>query len=387
MLTSHQPNGDPFQPARVEDGTMQCPFQGEMITMLLKHEDVRRAAADWKQFSSDAAFRVPIPSEEAVRSMRQLPIEVDPPIHAEYRSITDPFFQRAKQPDVVAAVKNLIKTVVSSLTDRSAFDAVAELALPIQSRALTHLLNMPESEADIWIKWGIHVFQPAAGEFKSGDALENYLHQQFDRAEAKPGDDFFSALVTTEFQSRKLTRDECMGFGNLTFAGGRDTIIHTITSIIAWLADNPEALQRLREDERRIILASEEFFRVFMPLTQIGRVCPEGANIRGVKVEADHRIGLCWASANFDESVFEDSHTVRLDRRPNPHMSFGFRNHLCQGAAHARLVIRSLLETLCEQDISIKILDAVRHVEHEKAFTRAIGYDKLMVRLSQAIRL
>lgn len=380
--TQDQPNEDPFQQARAENGVMQCPFQGELITMLLKHDDVRRAAADWKQFSSDAPFRVPIPSEEAVRTMRQLPIEVDPPIHAEYRAITDPFFQRAKQPHVVTAVKILIDSAVSSLKNHAAFDAVGELALPIQSRALTHLLNMPESEAEIWIKWGIHVFQPAAGELKSGDALENYLHQQFDRAEANPGDDFFSALVSADFQGRKLTRDECMGFGNLTFAGGRDTIIHTVTSIIAWFADHPEALQALREDPRRIILASEEFFRVFMPLTQIGRVCPEGAVIQGIKVAADDRIGLCWASANFDESVFEDSHEIRLDRRPNPHMSFGFRNHLCQGAAHARLVVRSLLETLSEQNINIEIIEALRHVENEEAFTRAIGYDKLMVRLS-----
>lgn len=373
------PNEDPFRQAREEHGIMKCPFQGEEITMLLKHEDVRAAAADWKQFSSDAAFRVPIPSEENVRSMRQLPIEVDPPLHAEYRSITDPFFLRAKKPDVIAAVKKQIVDIVAELAKLESFDAVAELALPLQSRALTHLLNMPESEADVWIKWGIHVFHPAAGEFKSGDALEDYLHEQFDRAEANPGEDFFSALVQAEFQGRKLTRKECMGFGNLTFAGGRDTIIHSITSIIAWFAEHPEGLKSLRQNPKGIVLASEEFFRVFMPLTQIGRVCPEGATVHGTEVKPDQRIGLCWASANFDESVFADPQKVKLDRRPNPHVSFGFRHHLCQGAAHARLVIRSLLETLCEQNVSIEVQEMERHVEHAEKFTRAIGFEKLLV--------
>ena len=55
-----------------------------------------------------------------------------------------------------------------------------------------------------------------------------------------------------------------MGFGNLTFAGGRDTIIHSISSIIAYLGNNPEALEFLRQDPRRIVHAGEEFFRVFM---------------------------------------------------------------------------------------------------------------------------
>ncbi len=383
MQPPKTPNDDPFREAREEKGVMKCPFEGEMITMLLRHDDVRKAAADWQQFSSDAPFRVPIPSEEEMRSVRQLPIEVDPPDHKEYRNLTEPFFLRAKKPEVIAAVKQLMGSVVDSFSNGEPFDAVTDFALPIQSRAFTHLLNMPESEAAIWIQWGIHVFQPQEGETKRGSKLETYLEETFDAAEANPGDDFFSVLTQVEFRGRKLTRDECMGFANLTFAGGRDTIIHSITSIIAWLATNPEALEFLREDKKRIVLASEEFFRVFMPLTQIGRVCPAGAEVHGVKVSPGERIGLCWASANHDESVFKDAQDVVLDRRPNPHVSFGFRDHLCQGAAHARLVIRSMLEVLCDRNIAIEMVEAVPHVEHAEKFTRAVGYESLNVRFNK----
>lgn len=379
MKSEKRINDDPFREAREKDGVLQCPFGSEMITMLLRHEDVRNAAADWKQFSSDAPFRVPIPSEEEMRSVRQLPIEVDPPEHREYRKLTEPFFLRARNPEVITSVKSMIESVVDSLSQQKSFDAVADLALPVQSRAFTYLLNMPEEEAEIWIRWGIHVFQPQKGESSTGESLENYLNEQFDRAEADPGEDFFSVLTQVEYQDRKLTREECLGFANLAFAGGRDTIIHSVTSIIAWLGSNPEGLEFLREDPKRITLASEEFFRVFMPLTQIGRVCPKGADIHGVKVEPGDRIGLCWISANHDESVFEDATEVILDRRPNPHVAFGFRNHLCQGAAHARLVVRSLLEVLCERGIRIKVLDSVRHVENAEKFSRAVGYESLTV--------
>ena len=372
-------NDDPFRDAREKDGVMRCPFQGEMITMMLRHEDVRRAAADWKQFSSDAPFRVPIPSEETLRSVRQLPIELDPPDHKEFRKLTEPFFLRAKKPEVIAAVKSMIESVVESLAARDSFDAVSELALPIQSRAFTWLLNMPQAEAEVWIQWGIHVFQPQEGEEKPGGSLELYLNEQFDRAAANPGEDFFSTLTQIEFRGRKLTRDECLGFANLAFAGGRDTIIHTVTSIIAWLAQNPAGLEYLREDTKRIVLASEEFFRVFMPLTQIGRVCPEGADVHGVKVSPGERVGLCWVSANHDEAVFENAQDVVLDRRPNPHVAFGYRDHLCQGAAHARLVVRSLLEVLCNKNIAIEVIDSVRHVEEAEKFTRAVGYETLKV--------
>src|SRR6266481_1568752 len=104
---------NPFREARKKDGILQCPFQGETMPMILRHADLREAAKDWTTYSSDAPFRVPIPSEEEVRTMRQLPIETNPPEHTEYRAIVEPFFQRAKQPDVIAKVEALIAEKLS----------------------------------------------------------------------------------------------------------------------------------------------------------------------------------------------------------------------------------------------------------------------------------
>jgi cytochrome P450 len=374
------PTRDPFAAARQREGVTQCPFHGETITMILRHAEVRQAAKDWRTFSSDAPFRVPIPSEEKVRTMRQLPIETDPPAHAEYRAIVEPFFQRPKSPEMIAAIEALADELLDRTLDQGEIEAVSEFCLPLQSRALTHLLNMPPQEAEIWIGWGIHVFKVAAGGFKAGNVLEDYLHAQFDRAERDPGDDFFSELVKAEYQGRPLTRDECMGFANLAFAGGRDTIIHTVSSILAHFAGHPEALDFLRADPKRITLAGEEFFRVFMPLTQIGRVCPRDTDVGGLTVPAGDRVGLCWASANHDEAVFDDPAQIRLDRKPNPHVAFGFGDHLCLGAAHARLVVRTLLAKLCEKVARIEVLEAEDQLEREETFTRKVGYTTLRLR-------
>lgn len=372
---------DPFVEARRLDGVMQCPFHGENITMILRHGDVRQAAKDWPRFSSDAPFRVPIPSEEAVRTTRQLPIETDPPLHGAYRAIVEPFFQRPKSPEMGAAVGALTEELLEHALERGVIEVVSEFALPLQSRALTHLLRMPEAEAGTWIGWGIHVFKVNDGGFKKGSVLDDYLHAQFDRAEREPGDDFFSALVTADFDGRKLNRDECVGFGNLVFAGGRDTIIHTVSSIIAYFGEHPQALESLRADPKRITLAAEEFFRVFMPLTQIGRVCRETTTLHGVTVPAGERVGLCWVSANHDETVFDQPEQILLDRKPNPHVSFGFGEHLCLGAAHARLIVRTLLAELCKKAGRIRILESTDHLECESMFTRKVGYRTLKVRM------
>ena len=373
---------DPFAEARRKDGVLKCPFQGESVPMILRHADVRQAAKDWKKFSSDAPFRVPIPSEEDVRTMRQLPIETDPPEHSEYRNIVEPFFQRSKTPEVAGKVESLIKEKLDDATERESIEVVNEFALPIQSRALTYLLNVPESEADTWIDWGIHVFKVDGALAKKGTALEDYLHAQLDRAASNPGEDFFSALTQAKFRGRSLTREEMMGFANLTFAGGRDTIIHSIASIVAYIAENPETLDYLREDSKRIIHASEEFFRVFMPLTHIGRICPVETDVQGAKVNPEGRVSLGWASANFDENVFERPEEIRLDRKPNPHISFGFGTHLCLGAPHARLIVRSLLKAMTDRISAVNVLSSKQHVEKEEKYQRPNGYDSLKVKLS-----
>lgn len=374
---------DPFREARINDGVLQCPFQGENVPMILRHADVRAAAKDWKTFSSDAPFRVPIPSEEAVRSMRQLPIETDPPDHTEYRAIVEPFFQRSKTPEVIAKVESLIADLLSSALCQDSIEIVNDFALPIQSHALTYLLNVPESEAETYISWGIHVFKVTGGEFKKGNVLEDYLQMQLDHAEKNPGEDFFSALNRAEFHGRKLTQEEMMGFANLTFAGGRDTIIHSISSIIGYIGENPQTLEFLREDPKRIVHAGEEFFRVFMPLTHIGRVCPVETDVHGETVKADGRVSLGWASANFDDAVFDKPEEVRLDRKPNPHISFGFGAHLCLGAPHARMIVRTLLQALVNRVKTIEIIEAKQHVEHEAKYERVNGYESLKVKMSQ----
>jgi cytochrome P450 len=370
---------DPFGEARRKEGVLVNDFQGYPVPMILRHEELRQACKDWPTYSSDAPMRVPIPTEEDVRTVRQLPLEVDPPDHGDYRAIAEPFFARAKLPEVIERVENLVNAAVADAVGRDSIEVVREFAIPLQSRALAALLNLPDSEAEVWIGWGMHVFREGNGVSK-GAALERYMNSLFDRGEANPGDDFFSLLAASEFRGRKLTREECLGYGSIMFAGGRDTIINSITGILGHLSRAPADFAYLREDPKRIVNASEEFFRAISPVTHIGRVCPVSTDVHGVTVAPGKQISLCFASANYDETVFPAPEEVRLDRKPNPHVAFGFGLHLCLGAAHARLVVRTLIKSLCDRVARLETLDSQEKVEREENFQRVLSYDRLLMR-------
>lgn len=373
---------DPFRKARESVPVTECEFQGEQVPMLLRHKDVREATRDWKTFSSDAPFRVPIPSEESVRNVRQLPIETDLPDHTEYRRLIEPFFNRPRETWMQDKIRALIAGMLGDVLARKSVEVVGEFALPMQSHALGILLGVPPAEAEEWIRWGVNVFKDPDGEGlneEKGARLDDYIQRRLDMAENALGGDFFSALTRAEFRGRHLTRDEMTGFCNLAFAGGRDTVIHSISSIIAHIAERPEILWMPRDDPKLVMSATEEFMRHISPITHLGRVCPHGADLHGTNVEPDGRVSLCWASANRDASVFESPDDLRLDRKPNPHVAFGSGPHTCVGALHSRVLFRILLEELSSRLETIRVAEMNPHIEPIAHFQRRIGFDRLVV--------
>ncbi len=372
---------DPFKSVRKSNRPFTIDIDNEQIPMLIRYCDVREAAKNWQTFSSDAPFRVPIPSEEKVRSVRQLPIEIDPPRHKIYRDLIEPFFRKPHHPDYVSQIDNVIYEQILKVSKKGEVDIVREFALPIQSRSLTYLLGLPESEADIWIGWGTHVFRDGEDPSSKGSALESYLIKSLDSAvDQIERTDVFASLTRSKIEGRSITNDEALGVVNLIFAGGRDTIINAISFVIQYFAFNSSELTVVASKPKLTNLAVEEFIRVLSPLTHIGRVCTQSTMIGETEISKSSRISLCWASANFDEAVFMNPEKIILDRSPNPHIGFGSGPHTCLGAIHARLILRSLIRTLAENTSQIKIIDSKQNIETYGDLQRAVGYEKLTAR-------
>ncbi|MFT6880654.1 MAG: cytochrome P450 [Arcticibacterium sp.] len=378
----------PFAAARHETGIDKMDDQNDPVTMLLRMEDVRKTAQNWEIFSSQVRpGRIVIPSEVNIRAIRQIPFELDPPLHGKYRSLIEAWFKRPLEETYSTLLTTQMETAIDEALKRESLEVISDLVLPIQSRALTLLLNTPSEEAETWISWGTHVFR------SEGDALDadkanilyDYIDNELDKAAKNPGDDFYSVLLNSEFEDRKLNKEEAKGVMVLTFAGGRDTVINALTNSIAYFADYPESLDRLRKEPKVIGKTVEEFIRYFSPLTQMGRIATENTSVGNEPIKADSRVSLCWSSANRDESVFKNANEVVIDRRINPHVGFGIGHHKCLGAIHARKVMKVFIQVLSEKVGRIEILGHKDNVEQLGGFSRKVGFDYLKVKLhSQA---
>ncbi|WP_144209621.1 cytochrome P450 [Shewanella donghaensis] len=376
---------DAFEQARVNSGIGHIEDQNDPVTMVLGLKEVRKCAHNWKAFQSGAKpGRIVVPSEVNIRTTRQIPFEVDPPEHKSFRDLLDPWFKRPLDPQYQQQLTDIIESVVEQAIQSDSVEVVEQFSLTLQSQALTLLLNTPLKESETWINWGTHVFRSNDSELDADKAaiLYDYIDKQIDLKKANLSNDLYSELLRAEVDGNKLTKEQIKGVMILTFAGGRDTIINAVTNTVAYFAEHPESLERLKQEPEITTKAVEELIRYFSPLTHMGRVATTDTQVCEHAVKADTRISLCWASANRDANVFENPNQIILDRKINPHVGFGFGAHNCLGATHARQILKILVSSLATKVESIEILSKQDNVEHWGEFKRKVGFNQLRVKFT-----
>jgi len=377
---------DPFRSTRTQSGVYRIEDRGEEVNLILKLRDLRKCAHNWKTFNSgDAApGRIVIPSEEDIRDVRQIPVEMDPPEQADFRALLESWFKRPLEDNYQAKLDEVIKEIMNEAFSKDELEVVSEFSLKLQSRALTVLLNTPMDEADTWIEWGTHVFRGEGGALNSEKAgtVDEYILNRIEEASKNPSEDLFSVLLQSDVNGRRLTKEEVHGIMNLTFAGGRDTVINAVTNTIIYFADHPERLNWLRENPEFIGKSVEELIRYFTPLTHLGRTVSEDTFVCENAIKKGSKIGLGWASANRDGNTFENPDEVILDRKVNPHVAFGFGIHNCLGATHARQILRKVVKELSEKVDSIEIKDYIENIETIGDLKRKVGFDEITVRFN-----
>jgi hypothetical protein len=355
----------------------------EDVIYLRGFRALKVALNDWRSFSSDTlGFNVVTPQHKT-RSFKQYPFELDPPEHTAFRAAIDPFFKRPLTPAYAAEITRHVNAAIDRLLAADSADVTPDFAFPLQSRTLTTLLAMPESEAEVWLSWGTNVFgaiRPGdAPEQDRADALVAYVSDKTDNAARYPGS-LFDELSRVTIDGRLLTRDERLGVAHISFSGGRDTVIDLLAGIVALYAHDPGAMEAIRRDPGLAPSATEELLRYISPLRLLARTCPHGGEAGGQPVAPGQRLGMCYGRANRDPAVFEAPDSIRLDRKPNPHLAFGSGPHACLGNAHARLVARTLLTELARRASRIEVLESVPDPEPGPQDVQGLRFSRLVVR-------
>jgi cholest-4-en-3-one 26-monooxygenase len=174
-----------------------------------------------------------------------------------------------------------------------------------------------------------------------------YFMEIAEDRKAQPRDDIVTKLVNADIDGEGLTSDEFGFFTIMLSVAGNETTRNATTHGMHAFMEHPEQWELYKK--HRPDTAADEIVRWATPVVAFQRTAKEDVTIGGQLIEAGQRVGLYYASANFDEDVFENPFEFNVFRDPNPHVGFGGTGaHYCIGANLARLEINLIFNAIAD---------------------------------------
>ncbi|HYB82356.1 MAG TPA: cytochrome P450, partial [Mycobacterium sp.] len=247
---------------------------------------------------------------------------------------------------------------IDRICERGECDFVRDLAAPLPMAVIGDMLGVLPHERETFLRWSDDMmnflssttaqedFQVSVDAFA---AYSDYMMGMIAARKAEPTDDLVSVLVHAEVDGQKLADHEIVTEVLLLLIGGDETTRHTLSGGTAQLLRHPQQHQQLVDDLKLLPNAIEEMLRWTSPVKNMARTMTADTEFHGTQLKQGEKIILLFESANFDEAVFGDPESFRIDRYPNNHMAFGFGTHFCLGNQLARLELSMMQERLLQR--------------------------------------
>jgi cytochrome P450 len=318
---------------------------------LMRYEDVKRAASDSKTFITSVQNVVP----KVAFTGRRPPLHLDPPDHTPYRRALNPLLTPERATALEPVTRAFAAALLEPMVARGGGDICGEFSSYLPVQVFGSWMNMPEQWLETLHRAGRAfnvAVQSAVEETMRETSLELYqlardLISLRKREPQDPALDPTSALLAARSNGEPLPDEMIVGTVRQVLVVGMIAPMVMVGSIAVHLSRDQELQARLRSEPELIPAAIEEFLRLYTPYRGFARTAVEDVEMGGRTIGAGEVVALVYASANRDESVFEDGCTFRLNR-PNigEHLAFGRGPHNCPGAAIGRMQIRVGLEEL-----------------------------------------
>ena len=332
---------------------VKLPFGGEGW-LATTHGEVKTVLND-ARFSRAATVGADVPRTKEWLNPGGDILSLDPPEHARMRRLVSaPFSHRGIEswrPRVTALVEEFVAGMRAAGPPA---DLVSALSMPLPITVICEMLGVPVEDRHLFERFSEVLFSgngvSAEEVGAAANGLTSYLARQVARRRAEPRDDLLSQLIAARDEQTRLSEEELVTLGVTILAAGHETTANAIANFVYTLLT--EGLwEGLVEQPERLDTAVEELLR-FVPLggsESMPRVATEDVRLGEVEVRAGETVFPAMISANFDAAVFTDPLALELDRRHNPHVSFGHGPHFCLGAQLARMEIRIVLGTLVRE--------------------------------------
>ncbi|MFJ3229015.1 cytochrome P450 [Streptomyces sp. NPDC086783] len=242
----------------------------------------------------------------------------------------------------------IVKGAADKIKQNRSIDFVKEVATELPLQTICELMGIPaEDRLKIFELSNSIVAPDSIGEKPALDAvigLISYAAKMAEERAKSPRGDIVSQLVSAQSDGN-LTAEEFGFFFILLSLAGSETTRNSISQGMISFLENHEQWELYKATRPKT--AADEIVRFSTPTICVQRTAMEEIEIGNQVIKQGDRIGLFYASANFDEDVFEAPYDFNILRNPNPHLGFGGGGpHYCIGKSLAIMQISMIFEEI-----------------------------------------
>lgn len=305
--------------------------------VLTRGEDVRFVQENYEVFSHEV-FTIPRGSSPITMP----PLTVDPPLHARYRAILNPFFTPTRVRTMREQAQELTRELIAQLKPKGGCEFVNEFARIMPVNMFLGIVDLPLDQREQFVEWAV-TFMTSLDSRAKLDAqgkVVAYLKEVLEERYRNPGDDLLSKIAAWRDNPRYQGEHEVIGMAILVYFGGLDTVAAMLSFIARYLAAHPEQRRRLIEEPEIIPAAREEFIRRF-GLSNTGRLVTRDFDYKDATFRKDEMVMVPISMSSMDDRLYADPLKIDFDRGVGPldHNTFGNGPHKCVGNALARAEI------------------------------------------------
>jgi cytochrome P450 family 109 len=334
------------------------------------YDDVKALLSDASVFSSSMFWPALLGEFDPVPEVPPM-ISMDPPGHVHLRKLANKAFVPSKikilQDRTFEVANELIDDIIAKHGNEGEIDWVWDFCALYPVTVIAQVLGVPterRAEFKVWVDNVLAAANRAAYDAprlaeiqESSDSIRKFFEDLYDERAANLQDDLISSFIEAELDGVRMSRIEVIQMSILLLIGGVETTTNLLGTTLVELKRHPEVYARVRKDPELIAPLIEEVLRYNPPVHIIFRHTMEDTVLGGVSIPKGSTIMPLLASANRDETKFENSETFDIDRKIEvPLMSFGQGPHFCLGNFLSRMEAKSALEVAFKR---FEILDPI----------------------------
>jgi cytochrome P450 len=269
---------------------------------------------------------------------------------------------RAFTPRAAARLRTACTAVITELIDRHTAaghcDMVTGIAQPYPVPIICALLGAPREDWQLFSTWaadiskafGAHVAEEESAIIGAWQQLDAYVEELIERRRRSLSDDLISELIRAEDNGDRLTHSELVNLAAILLNAGTDTTRNQLAAAVQVLCDHPDQWALLAEHPELAPQAVEELIRYFPTIYTALRVATEDVALGDVLIPAGTYVIANTASANRDETVFDEPDRVNITREgARGVLTLGGGAHYCLGAHLARVELVEALRVITQR--------------------------------------